>query len=196
MDEQKDRGLPWSDDPQHLIAWRKSLGLSQGELAQAAGISQGLVSAIERGTRAFSQSAKSKLWGAIHRLNFEKVKKEIGYTDADVARVNEEWSKVGALSLLRDLGGWSLNETPEQKLQRQLDAANKEIESLKQERERDTKIIDLLQDNATIKEALSLIERVQLLEKDNADLKRLVGLHSEKIHLESEVESRAEKKDK
>jgi hypothetical protein len=56
------------------------------------------------------------------------------------------------------------------------------------------KQVELLLDPETTGQCIQMIERIKTLEKDNADLKRLVALKSEEVHLEDQIISRDEKK--
>jgi transcriptional regulator with XRE-family HTH domain len=53
------------DSPWRLKAWREKLGVSQVELAAAAGTSKGYVSDLERGKRPFNERIASKLAAAL-----------------------------------------------------------------------------------------------------------------------------------
>ena len=65
-------GAIGSTDPKHLVEWRGVLNISQMDLARAAGVSQKTVSLIERRIKPFSEPARTKIWGAVTRLNKER----------------------------------------------------------------------------------------------------------------------------
>ena len=65
----------WSDH-RHLKEWRKRVGASQEQLAEAAGVVQSTVSALERDIEPFTKSSLKKIWGAIAKLNAEFLQRQ------------------------------------------------------------------------------------------------------------------------
>lgn len=186
------------DEGAELRKMREQVGMTQTELAKRAHVSLNLISMLEAGRRNFTQKSREKIYRVL--VEAEQASRKapsVLTTLGALAKANPEvaesaWSPLSSFEFINK--NFGLERTVE--LQNSLiEGLQKENESLKQQLDRDGKIIEMLQDNATIKAALGLVHRVKLLEKDNADLKRLVGLKSEEVHLESEVESRAEKKD-
>lgn len=52
-------------DPQHISAVRQALGISQAELGRLAGVSGGLVSKIENGSRRLTDDVAPRLWSVM-----------------------------------------------------------------------------------------------------------------------------------
>jgi transcriptional regulator with XRE-family HTH domain len=75
-----DRPLRFSESiwskPSHLREWRERLGVGQVELAQAAGVAQTTISALERGAEPFTEPSRTKIWNAIARLNAEFLQRQ------------------------------------------------------------------------------------------------------------------------
>src|ERR1700723_2176529 len=58
----------WYADPKQFSALRKRLKISQVELAQAANVTQGYISQIEKGITPFVDPSRSRLWEALAKI--------------------------------------------------------------------------------------------------------------------------------
>jgi transcriptional regulator with XRE-family HTH domain len=58
-------------DPELITKARKQLGLSQVELARAAGISPALMNKIELGHRRVTESVGNRIWSALYAADYE-----------------------------------------------------------------------------------------------------------------------------
>jgi transcriptional regulator with XRE-family HTH domain len=203
------------DEGHALRETRKKLGLKQAELARRAQISQIQVCRLEKGARNFTERTRENLWRALavvegERQHAPSVKGTLRnladlkpQREKPLANISEgaiAGPEIGPFGLFDSVFA-GLLPTPQdqvQKLQERIRELEMEIEKLHTEAFRaayvhalDEKQLELCKDHATIEAAVKLLGRVEALEKDNADLKRLVGLKSESVHLESEIESRA-----
>ena len=67
---------PIWNTPSHLSDWRERVGVGQVELAQAAGVAQTTISALERGAEPFTEPSRTKIWNAVARLNAEFLERQ------------------------------------------------------------------------------------------------------------------------
>jgi transcriptional regulator with XRE-family HTH domain len=66
--------IPYNEDPAKLKEWRKTLGLSQVELAKLAGVTRSLLSLIELGERPLVEPSRTAIWNALDNLRNERAK--------------------------------------------------------------------------------------------------------------------------
>jgi transcriptional regulator with XRE-family HTH domain len=164
-----DFSLPVFNDPVRLIEFRNVLGIGQVELADEAEVSQGLISAIERGDKKFTEPSRTKIWKAIHRLMDKKAKRTI----------KENPGKVDYFRF----------KTP-------LEMKDEEIELLKSQRDlarqqRDT--LKQLVDMNLLDRCVELEQQLAAALKANADYVNLFALRGSSVagdELESEIEQR------
>lgn len=71
-----DFSAPVWNNHSNLKDWRKRLGVGQTELAQAAGVAQTTVSALERGAEPFTEPSRTRIWTAIAKLRAEHLQHE------------------------------------------------------------------------------------------------------------------------
>src|SRR5215475_10342014 len=65
--------LPYNQDPDKFKNWRKTLNISQKELADEAKVSQQLIGFIEAGDRGFVEPTRTAIWHAIDRIAERKL---------------------------------------------------------------------------------------------------------------------------
>ncbi len=66
-----------------LEALRTELGLKQGQLAKAAGVTQSTISLLENSEQAPTLRTARKIWEAINRLRAEKGLSRLGFEEID-----------------------------------------------------------------------------------------------------------------
>lgn len=177
MEEKK-----WFEDHRHLAEARRKRGITQAELAKEAGISQRLVSAIERGTRSFLEP--KRLWEALaeievrRRIRAEKQlpKFEQPPKSRLSSLIGATASKVESEKPAEPLNAWGIiNALGLDKSEAQ--SLREENEDLKAQLKTERELRELLER----KDAwfVPMIEKIEALEKSNAQLLELLGIKTE-----------------
>jgi len=163
----------WFEDHRHLAEARRKRGITQAELAKEAGISQRLVSAIERGTRSFLEP--KRLWEALaeievrRRIRAEKQlpKFEQPPKSRLSSLIGATASKVESEKPAEPLNAWGIiNALGLDKSEAQ--SLREENEDLKAQLKTERELRELLER----KDAwfVPMIEKIEALEKSNAQL--------------------------
>jgi hypothetical protein len=176
------------------------------------GVSQGHISAIERGDKPFSEPARTKIWTAISMLNAEYMDRESAKRSA--ASIPTGADMVGQTFFSEMLKGIALY-TPLERAQiesaeslkrveeyektlaeekESIEGLKHQIEVLKQERGSWMKQADAFRKMAEMNIG-PLVERIAELEKKYAEVVDLVGKRGEQVVKESEAEEARAKAD-
>lgn len=62
---------------QRLVEFRVLLGLGRAELAQAAGVSEAKIVAVESGAKPLSEPLRSQVWAVLDRLFWERCEQNV-----------------------------------------------------------------------------------------------------------------------
>lgn len=66
--------MHWYEDPAELKRVRKSLGLTQAQLAERAGVKAWVIADVELGRRSFSEDVREPIWEALSERRREEKK--------------------------------------------------------------------------------------------------------------------------
>lgn len=200
-----DYSAPAFGDPKRLIEFRNLLGIGQKELERESGVSQGHISAIERGDKPFSEPARTKIWTAIAKLHAGYMERESKKRNA--ASIPTGADMAGQTFLSQILNGIALY-TPLERAQiesaesrrvvekykktlaeekESIEGLKHQIEVLKQERGTWMKQAEAFRKMAEMNIG-PLVERIAELEKKYAEVLDLVGKRSEQVVKESEAD--------
>jgi transcriptional regulator with XRE-family HTH domain len=215
-DPLNDYSAPAFSDPGRLIEFRNLLGLTQMELAQKTeelfpkrGVSQGHISAIERGDKPFSEPARTKIWTAIIKLNDEFMKREGNNraasnipTGADMTGQTFTAELLKLMTPLERVVMESIESKRKQEEYEKALAEDKEsieglkhqIDVLKQERGSWMKQAEAFRKMAEMNIG-PLIERIGELEKKVEAQADLIGKRSEQVAKEAEADEAKAKAD-
>ena len=203
-DAMADYSAPAFADPARLVEFRNSIHVGQIELAKASGVSQGHISAIERGDKPFSEPARTKIWTALAKLNKEYMDQELNKRNAAHIPTGAEMAgqTFNPFALYTPLERAQIETIESRRVQEEYEkslAEGKEsIEGLKhqiavleQERGNWMKQAEAFRKMAEMNIG-PLVERIAELEKKYAEAIDLVGKRSEQVAKESEAyEARA-----
>jgi transcriptional regulator with XRE-family HTH domain len=171
---------------------RRKHEITQEEVAERAepGVTQALVSAIESGTRKFTEETGTALWNALHSIIFEKGEKQIAEARARALRLRgtpegeAEAKKAGAwfegFSAAGGTAGW-LSAGEKEAMQAQINAQATIIEALKAQ-------VKGLQEIKGWEQIEFLLKRMDAMEKSLAEAHRLIGIRSEAIAKTAEAD--------
>lgn len=188
QDAKFDFSAPAFNDPARLIEFRNLLGIGQMELADAAQVSQTLISAIERSEKKFTEPSRSKIWNTIFWLMEEKAKREAASNPPLPTGEPGYWQ---AMSNVTSLLG--LNKTPLEYKTEECELLRRELDAYKKEMQFTRQLLDM-----------NLVDRCIELEKQLADARlqladygRLFNLKGSTVagdELQEQIESRQKAK--